>query len=68
MFLIKIIILKKILKKYYINIAKRVYKTFNILKNTFEKKVNFISGLLDLKIIPSLIVFIGDGSVDGHGA
>ncbi|APF26532.1 hypothetical protein NPD7_1401 [Clostridium sporogenes] len=45
-----------------------IYKTFNILKNTFEKKVNFISDSLDLKIIPDLIVFIGDGSVDGHGA
>ncbi|EKS4342441.1 hypothetical protein QB607_000370 [Clostridium botulinum] len=45
-----------------------IYKTFNILKNTFEKKVNFISGSLDLKIIPGLIVFIGDGYIDGHGA
>lgn len=56
---------KKILYEYS---KESIYKTFNILKNTFEKKVNFISGSLDLKIIPSLIVFIGDGSVDGHGA
>ncbi|ENK0557438.1 hypothetical protein B2H94_06635 [Clostridium sporogenes] len=45
-----------------------IYKAFNILKNTFEKKVNFISDSLDLKIIPGLIVFIGDGYIDGHGA
>ncbi|MGO5064997.1 MULTISPECIES: hypothetical protein [unclassified Clostridium] len=45
-----------------------IYKTFNILKNTFEKKVNFISDSLDLKIIPGLIVFIGNGYIDGHGA
>ncbi len=33
-----------------------IYKTFNILKNTFEKKVNLISNSLGLKIIPGLIV------------
>ncbi|AKC62400.1 Uncharacterised protein [Clostridium sporogenes] len=56
---------KKILYEYS---KESIYKTFNILKNAFEKKANFISDSLDLKIIPSLIVFIGDGSVDGHGS
>ncbi|EPY2276219.1 hypothetical protein ACXAT3_000919 [Clostridium sporogenes] len=56
---------KKILYKYS---KEKIYKTFNILKNTFKKKVNLISNSLHLKIIPGIIVFIGDGYIDGHGA